>query len=215
MPAALDAIHTEVEAWFLKALDELTSRAWALSRGLRPVEREEAVAETIAWAWALTLSAGRRGRLDRLTPRTLAIFGVRMFRSGRRFAGSSCRCVLSEQTRLLNRVRVQSLHDDNEDREERAGGRSAFRALADRRATQPIDSARIRVDYPLALADPTLPSKAPQCFDELALDYGPGHGLRVAKALDISPARVCQLKNSLAGALSRIGYDPHASPDAA
>jgi len=65
----------------------------------------------------------------------------------------------------------------------------------------------------IAAPDQTL--KAPQCFDELALDHGPGHVRRAAGALGVSPARVCQLKSSLAGALSRIGYAPYSPLDAA
>ena len=204
------ASASEVERRYLAMAPEIQSRAWARHGHLSPADREDAVAETMAWSWAWCLSAGRRGKLGRLNPVTLSRYAARMYASGRRFAGSCSADALGEEARVKHRLRVRSLtcRDAAGDEDEVSGRRGLSEALVDSRHERPLEQCRVNTDYPFALLDPRLPARAKECFSSLLQDNGPGHVKRIAQTMGVTSARVCQLKLDLAGALSRIGYAP-------
>jgi hypothetical protein len=204
----------EVEKLFLAWLPEIQSRAWAINHRLRPDERQECVAEVTAWCWAWMIAGARKSRLEKMTPRTMCIFGSKMFASGRRFAaGCSVHDVMSESAKSSGKVAVCSLnanHGDDPDSPHTMGS-----ILADTRRPRPYDETRISLDYRTALKRPGLPRKGRRVFGLLVRDHSDGHGLRIAQAMKISPARVCQLKTCLATALTEIGYGPTLQPQKA
>ena len=207
MPTPISA--AEVESRFLEMLPEIQSHAAVRHRYLDQCEREEAVAETLAWAWQWSLSAAKRGKLDRVGAITLTDYATRMYRSGHQFAGSSTTDVLAAGTRVKGRVRVIPLDHLKTGRSHGSiRGQVISDALIDSRSPQPFDVCRVNADYPQALEDPKLPGRTRECFGHVLEDNGPGHVRRIADAMRVSLPRVCQLKNAMAGALQRIGYGP-------
>ena len=142
-----------------------------------------------------------------MTPRTMCIFGSKMFASGRRFAaGCSVHDAMSETAQASGKVSMSSLDANRGDDPD--SPRTMGSILADTRRPRPYDETRISLDYRTALKRPGLPRKGRRVFGLLVRDHSDGHGLRIAKAMNISPARVCQLKTCLAQALTEIGYGP-------
>jgi hypothetical protein len=209
MPANAVALSA-VEPQYLAMLPEIRKFAYLRHRHLPYEECQEAIAETCAWAWQWCLSAFTKGKLDQLNARMLSLYAARLFRSGRRFAGSSAHDVLSPQTR--GSVHLYSIESGPDDA--RGRPQSMASLLIDGRRIPPPESARVNIDYPLALRKSKAPRKAGRCLRALARDNGPGHVLRVAQTLHISPARVCQLKGCLRSALRAIDYGPGPRPAA-
>ena len=197
----------EVEKLFVQWLPEIRSRAWAINHRLQPAEREEAVAETVAWSWSWALAGAKKGRLEKMTPRTLALYASKMFSSGRRFAaGCSVHDAMSEIARVSGKVTVHSL--DKSVTDDTDSPHTTGTILADTRHPHPDEEVRINLDYRTALKQPGLPRKGRILFGKLVRDHAPGHGRRIAGEMKISPPRVCQLKKCLATALTQIGYAP-------
>lgn len=190
-----------VENTYLAMLPQIESWAASHHRQLDAAEREEAITETKAWAWQWCCSAAENGKLDNVNPTTLSRYAAKMYRTGRRFAGSSSVDVLAPQTKVKGRVTVTSLDPTT----------STAEALVDSKSPRPFDICRIDMDYPLALQDPELPDRAGECFSYLVEDNERGHVKRIAEAMGVSLPRVCQIKNALAGALTSIGYAPAAA----
>jgi hypothetical protein len=199
----------EVEKLFLHWLPEIRSRAWAIHHRLRPADREEAVAEVTAWAWAWMIAGARKGRLEKMTPRTMAIFASKMFASGRRFAGSNgASDVMSESAKASGKVAVCSLNaprKDGDDTREEPG----FANLRPLRTPKPFDITRCNCDYGLLLVDSNLPRRAKDVFRRLVVDHDHGCCSRIARDLKITPPYVNELKHQIGEALDRIGYGPH------
>jgi hypothetical protein len=210
MPAAAAVVSSAVEPHYLAMLPEIRKFAYLRHRHLAHDERQEAIAETCAWAWQWCLRAFERDKLDQLNARMLSLYAARLFRSGRRFAGSSSHDALSPQTR--GAVRLYSIEGGPEDAEGRP--QSMANLLIDGRRTPPPESARVNLDYPLALRKSKLPQKGRKCFRQLVKDNGRGHVLRISRAIHVSPARVCQLKELLRTALRSIDYGPGPRPAA-
>ena len=198
--------------WLEENLAELTGRASACFARTDPDRREEAVAEITATSVAAAHSAARRGTLARLTANWCVIFGVRRFKSGRRFAGSSSRCVMSERTQALGRSKVESIHA-------MVPGDAPYRAaiplaeaLADRRAEDPYDIVRREYDYTIILGLERVSVKAKDTFCFLAETHGAGQQLELAATLRVSGGRISQLKQELAEALAKHDYHSPLGP---
>ena len=111
--ASVDADHSHLaNAWIQQRHTELLGRARACFAYCNPQHRDEAVAEILAASLAAAHIAALRGKLDRITPYWCVVFAARQFRGGRRFAGTSSVCVMSEATRLCRGVRVVSFDQD-------------------------------------------------------------------------------------------------------
>ena len=200
----------EVEKLFLAWLPEIRSRAWAINHHLPPSEREEVVAEVVAWSWAWMLAGARSHKIERMTPRTLAIFASKAFASGRRFGGSvNTHDAMSERARSTGKVAVTSFdapRPDGEDSREERG----FAILRPLRTPKPYDITRCRLDYGLVANAPELPAKAREAFRHLVADNDRGCFTRIAKDLGVTPPYVHQLKEKLQAKLAGIGYAPSA-----
>jgi hypothetical protein len=204
------AASSAVESRFLSMLPEIQRFAYLRHRHLPDDEVQEAIAESCAWAWQCCLGAYEKGKLDQLNARMLSLYAAKLFRSGRRFAGSSSHDVMSPQAH--SSVQFCSVERGLDDTE--GSPQSIANLLVDSRRAPPPESARINLDYPLALRKSKMPRKGRKCFRHLVKDNGPGHVLRIAQAIHVSPARICQLKARLRSALRAIDYGPHPRPAA-
>ena len=215
MTQAMPVVSREaVERKFMSMQEELESRAFAAGCGLCPCDREEFVAECVAWSWAWMLTAAEKGRLDLVTPYWCATFARKMWNTGRRFGMSaSINDAMDEQARAKGRVGVENLESIANARcESTARGRMITKALTDSRHARPDQVVRAEHDFGLVRDDPSLSERAGQLFERLLLDNEAGHGVRIAKELGISPGRVTQLKRGeLAPSLERLGYAPAAA----
>jgi hypothetical protein len=81
--------------------------------------------------------------------------------------------------------------------------------LADTRHPRPYDETRINLDFKAAMKRPGLPRKGRRVFGLMIRDHDLGYGRKIAKKMNISPARLCQLKNCLATAFTEVGYQPY------
>ena len=207
MSAILAPTHAEVQARYLGMLPELERFASLRYRDLSHVEREEATQESLAWSWLWLLNAAKNGKFDEPNPRMLSLYAKRMWRCGRRFAGSTVTDVTAPQAQIAKGITVASL--DQLCLNESGSPRTMGAILTDTRRPRPDEETRINLDFCTALKRPGLPRKGRVVFGKLIRDYGPGHSNRIARAMKISPARVCQLESCLATALTEIGYDPH------
>ena len=208
MTAALASVNTDcshqANDWIQQHHPELRSRAHACFAHRDPEHRDEAVAEILAVSLAAAHSAARRGKLDRITPYWLVIFASRQFKAGRRMAGTSSQCVMSEATRLRRGVRVVSLDQDVDPTEAR--GLKLREALADNDAEDPYDVVRRDHDYPSILKQESVSAKAWATFRFLAETRGAGKQCDLAAQMRVSPGRVTQLKGELSHALARHDY---------
>jgi len=205
--------------WFEHHYAELKSRSAAQFNHLPFHNREEAVADVLATAYLGIVSAADRGVLHRITPFHLIDYARRQHRTGRRFGGSSTTDVLAEGTALCGRVKLVSLDDPAPvPHRQRVAGKSIrgcgtlAETLADRRQAGPAEQARQNLDYHHILIREKVGRKARRVFQLLASVQGLGSNSLIASALNVSAGRVCQIKNSLAAALSRHGYTPEMRP---
>lgn len=196
--------------WFNDNLPEISIRARGVFFYLRDDDRDEAIAEAVAYAYTAIDSAARRGTLHNLTPFHLVNFAAKHFRQGRRVAGYSSTDVMGEATRRRGRVSVVSMSSpiargDEED------APTLAEVLADRGDdADPFEATRRNRDYGDIFDNEAISVKARRAFDMLSADRGLGCGMRIAKALGVSSGRVTQLKDELAAALGRHGYGPAA-----
>ena len=200
------AALASVDEKYQTMLPDLWKMALIRHRYLPWQEREEALAETLAYGWQWCLRAFEKGTLDRINARMLSLYAAKLFRSGRRFAGDAKRDVLSPQAQAQGAVQLRSIErgpDDDEGKQQ-----SMANLLLDRRHQNPLDVTRVNLDYPLALHKGKLSRKTRNCFRHLTRDHGPGHGKRIARALHVSQGRVCQYKGALRSALRAIDYGP-------
>jgi len=177
---------------------------------LNAAAREEAVAETVALSWKGYLRCVEKRK--RFTPGTLAYFAIRQVRSGVRFNGTYSTDVFSERTQILRGVRIASLDIPPETQGYRTS-RSWWdrsEALTDRRNwDRPDEAVRISHDYGAFLTHDGLQDSHRRVFDMLAEGYRPSE---IAALLDVSRARVTQVKRELRKALKRF-FGPEIDPD--
>ena len=204
------AHSSQVHAWFNQHGPDLTRRCRIFFRRLRPDDREEAVADTLASIFKYAARAATRGKLQYLTPFTLVMFFGRLFWSGRRMAGSRPTDMLSrakgrpERVRALN-DRVPAELDDP--------GAKVFlsETLAATREDSPFEIVRRTLDYPEILRRERVGPRARRVFAYLCQTHGRGSHKELARELGIVPGRVTQIKRQLARCLARHGYEPPAT----
>ena len=203
MSPAVAALREEFVQSYLPTIQEMSARYFGR---LNPEAREEAVAEITAYAWGNLLSAMKKGKRAVVAPSNLAYFASRGFRSGRRFAGSSEVDVMGEGTRALGRVGVVSLCAERT--RGQGGDGEAVRlsdALADKRAQDPSEEARINVDYREMMQSRAVSNRAREVFVLLAQGHTTNE---IAALLRVSAPRICQHKAALRRLLKRCGYGP-------
>lgn len=198
-----DRSNQQARKWFDERHVELLSRAQATFRQLHADHREEAVAEVLATIFSWACRAAGRGRLDKLTAFWAVTFAARQYRQGRRLAGYTSSCVMSEAARAKRGLRVVSLDEPlGTSRDGREMSRLG--SLADVGEEDPAEAARRRHDYPAMLRE--VSDKAAGTFKFLAESHGAGLQTELAAALMVSPGRITQLKAELADAFAHEGY---------
>ncbi len=81
-------VEDEEHVVFLRFLPTIETHARIRFRNLPPSEQEDALAEAVAAAFCIYMSAHRRGRVHRINPFMLARFAVQQVRTGRRVGGT-------------------------------------------------------------------------------------------------------------------------------
>lgn len=201
-------VESPAHVWFLAHLPEIQSRCRAAVARLRAERREEAAAEVTAAVFKAAVHAARKGMLDRVTPYYAVLFAVRQLRQGRRVAGYSSTDVTSEAAQIKGRAAVSPLPTGGVARTSASSG-SLSDELADRRRhADPYEQARQNLDYPQILERERVSTKGRKLFEMLSAVRGRGQGKQIAQALNVSEARVCQLKRQLADALAKHDYAP-------
>ena len=198
-----------VHAWFDSNLAELTHRCNFEFRRLPFVDREEAVAETIAAIFQHAARAAVRGKLRRLTPYTLVLFFGRLCRAGRRMAGFTSTDVFSETPARRRHHAIIPLHEMA--RIQTDCGEKVVKlsdVLADPREDSPMENARRNIDYPEILRREHVGVQGRRVFEFLATTHGDGRQKDLASELGISAGRVTQIKGQLAACLARHEYGP-------
>jgi len=180
---------------FLKLLPFVQAHARNKFRNLRDADREEAVSEATAAALLNYRIAERHGKVNTVTPGTLARFAVLHVKSGRHVGGSQDRKkdVLSRSAQRRNRFRVYSLpiRDSQSFNCMTAPDQPVWREhlLHDRR-TLPSDQAAFRIDWSKFLAGQ---SDRTRCVLAMLADGYQQND--VAERLNVTPPAICQRIN--------------------
>lgn len=148
-------------------------------------DREDAVAETVAVAWAWYVRLARQGKDASAFPTALASFASRHVRSGRRLCGAqSTRDALSPTARLRRGFGVEQLPDNV------IQGRSPWQeALLDNTQSPVPEQVIFRVDFPAWLL--TLTDRDHCVAEQMAVGH---RTIDLATSFGMSPARVSQLR---------------------
>ena len=181
--------------WFEANRLEIERFASLRGRFMKRDDREEVIAETIAYAWRWALRAASLNKLDRLSPRMISLFASRLYRSGRRFAGGS-----NWRKAAAKEVPYSPIMD------ERTGLSTLADSLASHRRFQPEEIARVEMDYSLAASRMT--ARERELWTALVIDHEHGAQIRIAGEMKLCPARVTQLKAQIGIKLEKIGYGP-------
>jgi hypothetical protein len=192
-------------------LPRLTAVLTRCSPRRDPAFREEWLAEGIALAYQIWLSAQRRRRKFSLC--SLARFASLSVGSGRKLAGYKSSDVLSSGSDRRGNHRIHSLEEHRPVRTSQKGRPDRLSdVLADSREDSPLENARRDLDYPAILDRESVSPKGRRVFAFLAENHGAGSQKELARELKISPTRVCQIKQQLAGCLAKHGYGPNTEP---
>ena len=183
---------TAVNAAFMKFLPKVRTHAAIQFRHLRESDQEEAIAEAVAAAFVNTHAAFANGKAHRLTPSTVARYGVLHVKHGSHVGGpsDSCTDVMSRKACSLHRVSVIGLSRCNAPMYDCMTDPSwpvwSHRLLHDRR-TSPADQAGFRIDLSTFLA-----GQSDRTRTLLSL-LAEGHRqVEVADRMGITPAAICQ-----------------------
>jgi hypothetical protein len=171
---------------FLRCLPQIMSVAGYAFRKHRFDEREERIAEAVAWTWALFVRVQRRGKNPNEFPTALAKFAVKYVRSGRLFGQSrNSKELYTALSKSENRLCLVCL--DELEPQTRTPWKEI---LVESRAFSPADTAAARIDVNTWLN--SLSSRDRRLAEKLATGERTG---RMARALGLSPARISQLRN--------------------
>jgi len=181
---------------FVGMMPDIASIAACAFSDLDPESRDEAVAESVAMCWKNHLHCQQVGKDPGSS--SMAYYAVHGVRSGRLMAGSSSTDVLSPQTQIMGRAKVQSLDAIPVLGSSAEGGHgwwSCTEALVDRRVWEtPPERVRVTLDYGAFLRWPRVTEQEREVFNMLARGYGTGE---IAQKLEVSSPRVCQIKDSV------------------
>jgi len=141
---------------FLKFLPVIRAHATVQFGHLRDVDREEALAEATAWAYCNFRSVIRRGKAGRVTPSTIARYGVLSVKDGKH-AGTgqeSVNDVLSPRAQRIRGFRVVGLAwDDDRINCLKKSQPEVWRLrLRHDRRTPVLDQVAFRIDWSLFLS---------------------------------------------------------------
>jgi hypothetical protein len=181
----IELVSNPVHAAFESLLPRLRTHARVRFRHLNPSDREEVVADVIAYGFASFLRLAERGKDPAAFPAVFAHFVAKAVANGRRVTPRLSTRDLLGRPRAA-RAAVHKLDDPMPD-----GG--WWRDLAVDRRVRVDEQAAFNVDFPAWLA--TLPAVKRRAAELLAR----GHRTdEVAAAARLSAARVSQLRRELA-----------------
>jgi hypothetical protein len=172
---------------FLQCLPQIMAVAGYAFRRHRFDEREERIAEAVAWTWVLFVRVQRRGKNPKEFPTAVARFAVKYVRKGRLFGQSR---------------NSKDLYTALSASENRRGGLVSLdevdphtctpwkEILVESRAFSPADTAAARIDLNAWLD--SLSRRDRRLAERLATGERTG---RIARAFRLSPARISQLRN--------------------
>jgi len=170
---------------FLPCLPQIMSVASYAFRNYPLAEREEKIAESVAWTWVFFVRVRRRGKNPGEFPTALAKFAVKYVRSGRLLGQSRNSKELYTALSNSNRVGLVSL-DELEPRT-----RTPWKAiLVESRAFSPADAAAARIDVNAWLN--SLSRRDRRLAERLATGERTGC---VARAFGLSAARISQMRD--------------------
>jgi hypothetical protein len=186
---AHDRISHDLSRWHDAFLADVLPAVHTIARfrfrNLRPVDREEAVAETTATAMIAFVRLIKRGKDPMAFVRRLAHFSAVRVLAGRLASSpDNVRDVLSRYAKQRLGFKVESLNQRSWDRKQ--GWRELL--VEDRRAC-PAEIAQIRLDFELWLSRMTVRRR------RIAECLAQGHRTRdVARRFRVSPARISQIR---------------------
>jgi DNA-directed RNA polymerase specialized sigma subunit len=125
----------------------------------------------------------------------ISLFAVRLWRSGRRFAGGY---------NWAKAARLERSYSPMMD--ESTGLSTLADSLAAHRRFQPEEIARVNVDY--GVAQGRMNARERELWAALVVDHERGSQIRIAAEMKLCEARVTQLKGQIAAKLQKIGYEP-------
>ncbi|MCI0464318.1 MAG: hypothetical protein L0Z62_45875 [Gemmataceae bacterium] len=175
-----------LRADFLTILPAIERHARFAFRHLqRYHDREDAIAETVAVAWAWYVRLARQGRDATAFPTALASFASRHVKSGRHLCGTeNTKDALSPNARRHRGFGVEQLPDN------RTQGQSPWQeALIDNTQSPVPEQVIFRLDFPAWLL--TLTDRDRRIAEQMALGQ---RTLDLAGDFSVSPARVSQLR---------------------
>jgi hypothetical protein len=194
----LDVLHIA----FVSILPRIEQHAHVYFRHLQcPDRREDAVAETVALAWAWFLRLSRQGKDATEFPATLASYAARAAGAGRRLCGlERCRDVLSPRAQRQHGFTVEVLPASTatsfEIRQGAVQGQRRQDAyeerLRDNMVTPPPDAAAFRIDLRDWLA--TRSERDRRIIDDMARGERTNDLARIHR---LSPGRISQLRRQL------------------
>jgi hypothetical protein len=189
---------------FLAVLPRIERHARISFRHLRcPHQREEALAECLALAWAWFVRLVRRGKNPEAFITVLADFAARAVSSGRRLCGQErANEVLSLVAQRRHGFTVQRLH-----LYANPPGSRWEEALHDNTQTPVADQVVFRVDFPAWLQTRTKRDR--RLIERLLVGERTG---AVAQAFDLSPGRIAQLRRQFHADWLRFGAAPGEEP---
>jgi hypothetical protein len=178
---------SDLQAGFLRLLPKIEEMARFAFRHLRSDNRDDAIEEVIANAYAAYVRLVNEGRGKDVYASALARFAIRQYRAGRRVGNRmSGRDVLSEYARKKHQFNVERLGQFSD----HAG--TWREILIEDRSVTPAELACSRLDVTRWLQ--TLAPRDRRLAETLALGETTG---RAAKKFRISPARISQKRRQL------------------
>jgi hypothetical protein len=185
---------------FLALLPRIERHARIYFRYLRcPAGKEDAVADTVALAWAWHVRLARRGKDASRFAGALAGFAARAVRGGRGLCGQErSRDVLSALAQRRRHFEVKRLPDFSS-----LGVNPLAEALTDNRQTPPVEQVVFRIDFPAWRR--TWTERDRRILDALMV----GERTRdVARRHGLSPGRISQLRREFHADWRRFGATP-------
>jgi hypothetical protein len=171
---------------FLQCLPQIMAVAGYAFRRHRFEEREERIAEAVAWTWVLFVRVQRRGKNPKEFPTAVAKFAVKYVQKGRLLGQSrnstELYTALSASENCRGPVSLNELdpHTCTPWKE----------ILVESRAFSPADTAAARIDLNAWLD--SLSPRDRRLAERLATGERTGH---IARAFRLSPARISQLRD--------------------
>ncbi len=167
---------------FVQMMPHIERIAGHVFKHINPVDREEAVAETVAMCWKNYLHCVLAGKDVKAS--SMAFYAVQTVKSGRSMCGGSGTDALSQPARTLPGHPAES-----------AQGCGWPDALVDTRVWErPLEHTRIKLDYGQFLQLPEVTEQERGVFELLAQGFRTSE---IAQYLGVSAPRVCQIKNSM------------------